>query len=482
MDSIIQSLLRWSSDNGIRLHPSLRIRTNDSDAPRSLAVFSDAFIKLNDIVASIPKSAILSVKSCTLAHRIPSAPYGLGSQLALSLALSHEIAQAAASRWHGYLQSLPTSAVPIALLWGDHDAFGVDSDGEEATTWITGTEVERAVRSEESQNLLDEIRHYYHSVAKYLLPRRCTISHFLYAYSLVSSRAFMVDAYHGLSMVPIADAFNHVTENHVHLECDYDVCPLCGSLTECAHDREDTPSYSSEHMDWQSSCVSSVPDTCDMIANRPIPPSSEVFNTYGARRSNASLLAWYGFALDGNENDTVGWDFAEVVQALNSSNPSSVEPSQQSYKAVLHAWLSSIGSMVTDDSRLVYRPDLDDAEERSFAGPSTVLCINSDAQLSVYLWVYLAICAANCEIDNGSVEANLSQRTQSAVDVETLVALLGAVMDKQVLLEKTMSTEDGEDIDLDQGNHMTTEGRGLACRVAYRHHYSGARRDARQRS
>ena len=29
---------------------------------------------------------------------------------------------------------------------------------------------------------------------------------YLHAYSLVSSRAFLVDAYHGLSMVPIADA------------------------------------------------------------------------------------------------------------------------------------------------------------------------------------------------------------------------------------------------------------------------------------
>ena len=29
---------------------------------------------------------------------------------------------------------------------------------------------------------------------------------FRHAYALVSSRAFMVDAYHGLAMVPIADA------------------------------------------------------------------------------------------------------------------------------------------------------------------------------------------------------------------------------------------------------------------------------------
>ena len=34
-----------------------------------------------------------------------------------------------------------------------------------------------------------------------------SITGFLRAYSLVCSRAFLVDAYHGLSMVPVADAY-----------------------------------------------------------------------------------------------------------------------------------------------------------------------------------------------------------------------------------------------------------------------------------
>jgi len=217
MKSKIQRLLQWSSDNGLRLNSSLQIRTNDA-SDSAIAVFSKAPIGRNEIVASIPKAAILSVRSCALVDKIPSAPYGLGAQLALSLALCYELAQGTVSRWHGYLQSLPSSTVPIAPLWGAHDAFDSDADGEEANCWIVGTEVERALRSEENQNPLDEIRQYYHSVAQPLLPEACTISHFLYAYSLVSSRAFMVDAYHGLSIVPIADAFNHITENHVHLE------------------------------------------------------------------------------------------------------------------------------------------------------------------------------------------------------------------------------------------------------------------------
>ena len=85
--------------------------------------------------------------------------------------------------------------------------------------------------------------------------------------------------------------------------------------------------------------------------------------------------------------------------------------------------------MAADESMLVYRPTLEDGEERSFAGPSTVLCVNSDAQLSVYLWVYLAICAA-------AAESYRMQEPLTPHGVERLVALLGAVLAEQVSIEK----------------------------------------------
>jgi len=55
----------------------------------------------------------------------------------------------------------------------------------------------------------DDILGFYYSVAEPLLERaRLSPSEkgFRHAYALVSSRSFMVDAYHGLAMVPIADA------------------------------------------------------------------------------------------------------------------------------------------------------------------------------------------------------------------------------------------------------------------------------------
>lgn len=97
----------------------------------------------------------------------------------------------------------------------------------------------------------DAIYIYYHQVVAPLLldhldlwggslsNREPSLYGYYRSFSLVSSRSFLVDAYHGLSMVPIADAlvvvatwigyawlchsysFNHVQENHVHLEVGF---------------------------------------------------------------------------------------------------------------------------------------------------------------------------------------------------------------------------------------------------------------------
>ncbi|KAF9245311.1 hypothetical protein BU15DRAFT_34006, partial [Melanogaster broomeanus] len=152
---------------------------------------------------------------------------------------------------------------------------------------------------------------------------------FCHAYSLVSTRAFWVDAYHGLAMVPIADAtyfrlssdfllqcrlltsFNHTNDNHLHMESDYDVCVECGSLAECEHDREvgsdvAPPSLASNvHPSSHDRAPSTNEiDYLEMRTILPIPPHSEVFNTYGTL-SNAALLSRYGFMLPENEHDTV---------------------------------------------------------------------------------------------------------------------------------------------------------------------------------
>ena len=99
--------------------------------------------------------------------------------------------------------------------------------------------------------------------------------------------------------------------NGSRLQSDYDVCVECGSFAECEHDRDmdmgstTVPaSFLSNVHPLSHDTTSSEMDYLEMRAVRPVPPFSEVFNTYGSL-SNVTLLSRYGFILPENEHDTV---------------------------------------------------------------------------------------------------------------------------------------------------------------------------------
>ncbi|KAK0454087.1 SET domain-containing protein [Desarmillaria tabescens] len=309
----ISALLEWCSTCGITIDPRLRVVCHDE----SISVRSnDKEIAPFSSVVHIPKDAILSVKSSSVSSAVVPSPVGHEAQLSLALALYIELTKGASSRWHGYLQSLPTQIVDIPILWQTDDHFMDSTDRKHVLKWLKGTEVEKDLLARvDGLTRLDELHQYYSEVAEPVFKAyfrgsstaKCSLHGFYHAYSLVSSRAFLVDAYHGLSMVPIADAFNHSQENHVHLESEYDVCPECGSLKECAHD--DEPSPGSEDLE----------DHFEMVSNTHIPAHGEVFNTYGETLSNAQLLLRYGFILDVNDNDQVIWDVEELLEDIPDS-------------------------------------------------------------------------------------------------------------------------------------------------------------------
>ena len=104
-------LLNWCMDNGIYIHPNVRVlhekksgicvrAANCSiDPEQSRNPLSLIFLRVTipcfsdhelSLVVVIPKSAILSTRSCALAAHIPHSPCGHEATLALALALYSE--------------------------------------------------------------------------------------------------------------------------------------------------------------------------------------------------------------------------------------------------------------------------------------------------------------------------------------------------------------------------------------------------------
>ncbi|KAJ3841716.1 hypothetical protein F5878DRAFT_658263 [Lentinula raphanica] len=397
MEHKIAALLSWCTSKGIEIDPRIHIAPDAT----GLAVYSgaaliepsqtseDIIISIHDpqlisplthaLVVRIPPKAVLSVKSCSASRIIESRPYGLDAQLALSLALLIEIQRGTSSPWYGYLQSFPDSIVDLPIFW-DLEIEGRSlQDGLEALGWLKGTEVQKLLSGTDGTPLIESIRNYFDEI---VIPTtaRCSIAkptfhQFAWAYSLVSSRAFLVDAYHGLSMVPIADAFNHTYDHHT----EYEVCPECGSLQQCPHDRDaELPLISKASND----APVEVDHTYDMVSNTAIPAYSEIFNTYGETLSNAQLLTQYGFTLDVNENDRIMWGFDELVHLLEAEVSSASRPR----KSVGFTWdelEAAFDKSILSESELIFEPF------------DTAFCINCEGRVSWQLWLVVTshVCA-----------------------------------------------------------------------------------------
>lgn len=117
------------------------------------------------------------MRSSLLAQDVPFAPYGHSAHLALALVLYAELSviyyyndiddtvteailvsvEGPKSRWWGYLQSLPSSPVDIALFWGSNNitlAEMDEQDSQYASLWMEGTELKREFFGENGVSLL----------------------------------------------------------------------------------------------------------------------------------------------------------------------------------------------------------------------------------------------------------------------------------------------------------------------------------------
>ncbi|GLB37822.1 putative saccharomyces cerevisiae YBR030w [Lyophyllum shimeji] len=455
--TITNTLLQWCTDNDVWIDPRLRIRC---DTTTGIAVYAEnASIPPNTSLVHIHRSSVLSVRNSSLSDVIEPVISGPAAQLSLSLALYAELLKGENSRWFGYLQSLPLAPVPLPLLWSsefsNHDDL---EDGNEGLHWLKGTEVERHYVQRPDQNL-ESIDAYYSTVAEPLLIRhfeandttwttKPSINGFRHAYTLVSSRAFLVDAYHGLSMVPIADAFNHSQENHVHLETEFHVCPECGSLLECQHDADASENEKAMPRRLQGKVAhpreeSDFDSYYEMVSNAPISPHEEVFNTYGETLTNTQLLAQYGFVLDVNENDCLHWDFQEVYTCCAAFAGVSIS-SRLEVESVRSAAIQSVARQralerIADSSLVYLHADMSDSS----------LCVDADGRISHQLWILLALpfCLQGDRV--GLVD--------SPGDI---TAHLEALLESQLALENTgeMNSDEDNDYQLSPSDGPILEG------------------------
>ena len=126
-----------------------------------------------------------------------------------------------------------------------------------------------------------------------------------------------------------------------------------------------------------------------MVVNATIPPDSEIFNTYGAKLTNAELLVRYGFVLDVNDNDTLTWTIEEIWDAAGAAL-NDLRPRRWDEHAgygvcveILRDWQYDAGWA---DSELVT-----DTEPNENRNP---LYMTADGVLSHRLWLAIALAAS----------------------------------------------------------------------------------------
>lgn len=181
-----------------------------------------------------------------------------------------------------------------------------------------------------------DLKDFYERVLPHLPPTKAQpgpspFAAFAYAFSMVSTRGFVIDNYHIIGMVPFCDMFNHSSEAHTSLASNGEVCPECGSYAKCEHDQpDDAPSRLADVPRKPSSADNVV----DMRAERDIPVGAEVLSCYEEDTGDGKLLVEWGFIEGGRHSKGLTWpreglveretirEWADFAQRPRQSGPS----------------------------------------------------------------------------------------------------------------------------------------------------------------
>ncbi|KAL1406858.1 hypothetical protein Q8F55_006267 [Vanrija albida] len=319
---------------------------------------------IGETICKLPKSALLSVRTTEL-NRFPAAARERTTShaiLSLALALLNELRLGEESGFWGYIQSLPRETVPIPSLW---PLYPAGSDAELADKWLDGTEARRDLKRREDEGVgLADMRAFYESSR---LPR--TRAHpdpspfeaFAHAFSLVSTRAFIIDLHHTIALCPFADVLNHAGVSHTSLASDDFVCHVCGSLAPCEHDGTAEPARLAHLHPNARARIANELDTVDMYVERAVRAGDEVMNSYGEGIGEARLLVEWGFVpgsapAAGDESDDdegflgdgITWALSELCDAERAAHWLAMDGGE------LAGELFEAGA--DDDARLVCAP------------------------------------------------------------------------------------------------------------------------------
>ncbi|CAN0917537.1 N-lysine methyltransferase setd6 [Linum grandiflorum] len=199
MSRPLRAFVRWMKSQGFQWSDGMEF-VGSSEDEGGVSVKAVRDLKEGEVVATIPKTGCLTVKNSEACELIESA--GLGGCLGLSVALMYERSLGESSPWAGYLQLLPESE-SVPLLWTI----------DEIDRYLQGTELHKvklpqAVKEDKGlvyEDWEENIMPLVHQLPSNVDAKDFGVDQYFAAKSLVSSRAFEIDDYHGHGMVPLAD-------------------------------------------------------------------------------------------------------------------------------------------------------------------------------------------------------------------------------------------------------------------------------------
>jgi hypothetical protein len=172
-----------------------------------------------------------------------------------------------------------------------------------------------------------------------------------------------------------------------------------------------------------------------MVMNAPVSAGDEIFNSYDSNLPNSSLLARYGFILEGNEYDYVSWDSTRLPQSMQGCTRALSEDLAEIWTEEL---LNKTSLVCDHRNSLVTSVHVDPtAHGRSSTYREPHYRINSDGLISVDLWVVAAACSVKAAISKTSLgqlaRAQVYAENNEDHDTESAGVLTSTCLELKIL-------------------------------------------------